>query len=202
MTQQARWPRVLTLVLTVLSGVMFVIAALGDGGSPLYVDGLNQFPLSIICFVGGVAVGVSAAVVASGTALSAARARVVPRVLAQVIIGVSSLITWYWLAGLAISSGINDGVFRCYLSADGTCDGPVPFDWTPYLIAGTSVVLFLVAAVIYLAGAARAHISRADRVLAVVVMALSTVPLGNIVAALWLLRSGYPTPAESVASAL
>jgi hypothetical protein len=78
----------------------------------------------------------------------------------------------------------------------------VPFDWTPYLIVGASVVLFFVAAVVYLAGAARAHISRADRVFAVVVMALSTVPLGNIVAALWLLRSGYPTPAESVASAL
>jgi hypothetical protein len=202
MTQQVRSPRVLTLALTILSGVMFVIAALGDAGSPLYVDGLGQFPLSIICFVGGVAVGVSAAVLASGSALSAARARVVPRVLAQVIIGVSSFITWFWLAGLAISYGINDGMFRCYLSADGTCDGPVPFDWTPYLIAGTSVVLFFVATVIYLSGAARAHISRADRVLAVVVMALSTVPLGNIVAALWLLRSGYPTSAESVASAL
>jgi hypothetical protein len=188
MNQPTTWPRVLTLLLAILSACMLVVASIGDSGSPLYVNGFDQFPLSLICFAGCVVAGTIVAVLSCGFVRGNALMRTPARVAAQSLIALSAIVTWYAIAGVAISYGINDLVLRCYPSADGTCDGPAPFDWTPYLIAGASLVLFLGCVAIYQVFAARARISVGDRVRAVSQTALSTVPLLNIVAAYWLLR--------------
>jgi hypothetical protein len=170
---------VIGLVLAVASNGAIELAYLGNGDPEIAgvtFEFLNGF--LILNSLVGWAAGVLAGAIAGVVIVRAPPTRRLVRRSVPALAGVSALITWGIAGGWYVTKDVNDGVMHVCVPYRADCAPPV--DPTPFILLAVALVLYLVAATLYLFSGSTRGVPIWSRVGRAGLLLLAVTPLLNV----------------------